>query len=448
MALDLLKLREFFLKVDDGAAKILIAGGGSASGAGREHALARICVAAGLQVYGAPGNAGFPPKRRVPAADIITFAKTNRVDAIIVGPETMLAGGLVDAAEAAGLVAVGPSLAAARLESSKAFTIGLCQQFGIRTPLSVVVYDAATARRHAEKFGLRVVKKDGLAQGKGVRVCDTLEETWQAIDEAFVEGASLLALQERLYGPDISVFRLCDGIPEYAQAVGVAYDRKYRFPLGHHGENPMTGGIGGCAFPDDSSESLAVQEEVYRDFVLPILHALKAMTGAVFRGILYVGLMRGADGKLRLIEINVRWGDPECQLVATRYEPKSLLKNMVATACHGGLQIAPPLSIIPGREAAVGVTLVRREYPGPLTKPPSAIRGIQETRSAGLEFYLGGVDWQDGALRALGGRVGTVVSFASDIPTARKKLYRGPLPDFDDRDYLPDVASGIGFGTE
>lgn len=447
MALNLVRLKEFFAKVDDGEAKIVIVGNETTSGGGREHALARICVAAGLrQVYGVPGNAGFLRAQRFRPADtagLLAFAKEHAIDAIIVGPEAPLVNGLIDHLNAAGIVGVGPTRTAAELEASKAFTIELCQRFGIRTPLSVVASDAAAARHHAEKLNLRVVKKDGLAAGKGVRVCDTLEDTYAAIHEAFAEGAGILVLQERLYGPDISAFRLCDGVPEHARPAGVAYDRKYRFPLAYEGENPMTGGIGGCAFPDDSSLSRVIQEEVERDFALPILRALEIATGAVFQGVLYLGLMRGADGQLRLIEINVRWGDPECQLVATRYEPKSLLKNMVATACHGGLSIAPPLSIIPGREASVGVTLVRSAYPGPLVEPPSNIRGIQQARDAGHKVYLGAVEELDGTLYAVGGRVMTIVHFGKDIPTARKELYRGPFPEFDDRDYLPDVALGI-----
>jgi phosphoribosylamine--glycine ligase len=440
--MDFPKLQEFFGKVDDGSASILIIGGGC-----REHALYQMARRAGLtRIYCAPGNAGIRPAQRIEQADALDFARMVGIDAILVGPEVPLDDGFVDKAVAAGLVAVGPGKDAATLEASKAFTATLCQRFNIRAPLQCVAHDAVRAKTFARDFDLRVVKADGLAAGKGVKVCKTLDETFAAIDGAFGEAGKTVVLQQEMHGPDISSFWLCDGVPRHAKPVGVAYDLKLRYAPGYEGDNPMTGGMGGCALPDDSPLAEAIQEEVRREFVIPILCALEAMTSAVFRGVLYVGLMRDSEGRLRLLEINVRWGDPEGPLVIPRYEPKSLLKNMVATAFHGGLAIAPPLSIIPGREASAGVVLVRREYPGPLPEfPLHQITGIKEALDHGLEVCFGGVGGEEDEYFARGGRVMTVTRFARSVPEAREKLYRykDHFPHFIGRDYRLDAGEGV-----
>jgi phosphoribosylamine--glycine ligase len=422
------QLQQFFDKIDDGALRLGIVGTG-----GRESALHEMAKDAGLHfVFDMTANP-------------VGFAVKQELDVILVGPEAPLVAGIVDDLETQGIVGVGPTQGASILEESKAFTVGMCKRYNIPIPESRIAQDPDVAWRLALDHNFMVVKADGLAGGKGVTVCDDFQAVKRAINEALVEkvfgtAGSTLVLQEKLVGEEVSHFWLCNGLD--AKFIGSAHDYKTRYAPGHKGVNPNTGGMGAWSCEEDQYSAPEFVERVRRKIILPTLRALKELTGHEFRGVLYAGLMV-VDGEPKLLEYNVRFGDPECQVLVTRYEPKSMLKNLIATAFPGGLEAAPPMSIIPGREAAVGVTLVRKEYPYPFTTTPSEIKGIAAVYAAGNNVYPAGMQNMHGRCYATGGRVGTVVAFADTVAKARHRLYTKPFPIFDDRDYRDDIAEGV-----
>src|SRR5579863_8865230 len=292
---------------------ILLLGGG-----GREHALAWKMAASPLtkRLFCAPGNAGIAREAECVDLDIaehgavIGFCRDHHVDFVVVGPEGPLCAGIVDDLEAAGIKAFGPSRSAARLEGSKGFTKDLCRANGIPTASYARFRAAAPAKDYVRARGAPiVVKADGLAAGKGVIVAENVDEAEAAIDAILGgdlgQAGAELVIEEFLDGEEASFFALCDG--ETAIALASAQDHKRAFD-GDKG--PNTGGMG--AYSPAPIVDAALAERVMSEIIFPTLRAMQAMN-APFKGILYAGLMITAQGP-KLIEYNVRFGDPECQV--------------------------------------------------------------------------------------------------------------------------------------
>src|SRR3989441_1936557 len=294
---------------------ILLLGSG-----GREHALAWKLAASPLveRLYCAPGNAGIAREAELVAVDVadhgavIQFCKSHGVDLVVVGPEAPLCAGIVDDLTAAGIKTFGPSKAAARLEGSKGFTKDLCKANRIPT----AAYERFTAPVPAKAYARRagapiVVKADGLAAGKGVIVAADVAEAEAAVDMLFGAGLAEggVVIEEFLTGEEASFFALCDGTS--AIPLAAAQDHKRVFD---GDEGPNTGGMG--AYSPAPAMTAALARRTMDEIVLPTVRAMKAM-GAPFKGILFAGLMITADGP-KLIEFNVRFGDPECQVLMLR----------------------------------------------------------------------------------------------------------------------------------
>jgi phosphoribosylamine--glycine ligase len=399
-------------------AKVLVVGSGS-----REHALAWALARAGHAPIVAPGNAGtrFLGRNADVRADdlsgLVALAKTERVELVVIGPEAPLVLGLADALAEANIPCFGPSKAAARLEGSKAFMKAFLKRHRIPTAEFVVVSDRESAHAHVRRVGRPlVVKTDGLAAGKGVVVASTVEETLEAIDAAMVHGAfgdagRTLVLEERLAGEEASFHVLCDGAR--ALALPAAQDHKRIFD-GDRG--PNTGGMG--AYAPAPIVTASVQAEVLRAVVEPTLRGL-ADEGTPFRGVLFVGLMID-QGKPRVLEFNVRFGDPEaCVLLPLLPgDPFALLHG----AAIGQLRDVP--GVRPG--AALGVVMASEGYPAS-PRTGDAIEGLEAAAALKdvLVFHAGTRRGDDGIVRTSGGRVLTVVGLGADLEVARRRAYEG-----------------------
>ena len=302
---------------------ILILGGG-----GREHALAwavkqnpkcdRLIVAPGNAGIGAIADlAAIEP---TDAAAVLACVEENAIDFVIVGPEAPLAAGVADALRAAGILTFGPSAAAAKLEASKAFTKEVCDACGAPTAAWARFSDATAAKDYVRAQGAPiVVKADGLAAGKGVIVAMTLDEALDGIDEifggAFGAAGAEVVIEEFMAGEEASFFILSDGAD--VLPVGTAQDHKR---VGDGDTGPNTGGMG--AYSPAPVLSAAIQEQVLTEIVRPTI-AEMAARGTPFQGVLYAGLMI-ENGRARLVEYNVRFGDPECQVLMLRLGAQAL----------------------------------------------------------------------------------------------------------------------------
>jgi phosphoribosylamine--glycine ligase len=399
--------------------KVLVVGGG-----GREHALCWSLASSPLltKLWCAPGNAGIAEVAEcvpIGAEDVpalVGFARDNAVDLVVAGPEAPLTLGLADACAAAGLRCFGPSAAAARLEGSKAFAREVCEAAGVPGPRWRRFDDPAAARAYIRAQGAPiVVKADGLAAGKGVVVAATVEEAEAAVADTMerrVHGAAgaTVLVEECLVGEEVSFFALCDGTT--AIPLAAAQDHK-RVGVGDTG--PNTGGMGAYSPPPAFTDAL--RDEVMARIVRPTL-AEMARRGAPFRGVLFAGLMLTAEGP-RLIEFNVRFGDPECQALMVRLR-SDLLPALLA-ACDGeladfDLRWAPLHSLV--------VVMAARGYPGAFAKG-SEIRGLDRAaRVPGVQvFHAGTARRADGVLIATGGRVLGVTATGATLREARDAAY-------------------------
>jgi len=299
--------------------RILVVGSG-----GREHALCWAISASPLvdRVYCAPGNAGIAedaecvPIGVMDFTAIIAFCKKAPIDLVVVGPEAPLVAGLVDALEAAGIAAFGPSKEAAALEGSKGFMKDLCAREGIPTAAYRRFTDAAAAKAYIAAQGAPiVVKADGLAAGKGVVVAATLFEASEAVDAAlggrFGTAGAEIVVEEFLAGEEASFFALCDG--EHALPLAAAQDHKR---VGDGDTGPNTGGMG--AYSPCAAVTPEIEGQVMERIILPTVRAM-ARDGHPYKGVLYAGLMLTAEGP-KLIEYNCRFGDPECQALMMRLQ--------------------------------------------------------------------------------------------------------------------------------
>jgi phosphoribosylamine--glycine ligase len=398
--------------------RILIVGGG-----GREHALAwKLAAEPGVnEIVVAPGSDAIGGEARVRVAAetaaldidaIVAVARNRSVELAVIGPEAPLAAGVADALREAGIATFGPSAAAARIESSKAFCHDVAAAAGVAMARAASFDDPAAAIDHARTEAARgdgvVVKADGLASGKGVIVADSADEADAAIDAFARAGIGRILIEERLHGPEASVIAICDG--ERAVALPAARDHK-RLLAGDRG--PNTGGMGAFSpLPDLTDEDVeAIVQSVHR----PLLAEL-ARRGAPFRGFLYAGLMLTADGP-KLLECNARLGDPEAQVILPRLAGP--LGPLLLAAARGRLDDAAGVqtAVLPG--AAVGIVLAAGSYPDAPGRG-DAIGGIEAARAAGaLVFHAGTRREAGGGFVTNGGRVLTVVGRGPDQAVAR-----------------------------
>jgi phosphoribosylamine--glycine ligase len=398
--------------------KILLIGSG-----GREHALAWAIAGSPLteELIIAPGSAAMESLGRcvdVGAEDLdglLALADGIRPDLVVVGPEAPLVAGLVDRLTAAGHAAFGPTAAAAQLEGSKAFAREACARFGIPQPGFSVCrdLDSATAAITAVG-GACVVKADGLAAGKGVVVADDADEALAAaagmLDGRFGDAGMTLLIEERIAGPEASLFALIDG-PD-ALFMGSAQDHKRAFD-GDRG--PNTGGMGAVSPAPRLTEDLKAQ--VMDEIVLPLAGGMAA-EGTPYRGILYVGLMLTDTGP-QVIEFNCRLGDPEAQVILPRLR-SDLVAAMLGTI-EGSLG---HLSLRWDDSAAVTVVMATKGYPGAYEKG-SVISGTEAAAGDDvILFHAGTTIDADGTLRAAGGRVLAVTGLGADVTAARDAAYK------------------------
>ncbi|NNM72957.1 phosphoribosylamine--glycine ligase [Enterovirga aerilata] len=396
---------------------ILLIGSG-----GREHALARAIQASPLctRLVTAPGNPGTAQHGTNAAIDVadhaavIELCRREAIDFVVVGPEAPLVAGIVDALSAAGIRAFGPSRAAAQLEGSKAFTKELAREFGIPTAGFARFTDAAAAKRYVRQEGAPiVVKADGLAAGKGVVVAATVEEAEAAVEAmlggSLGEAGAEVVIEECLVGEEASFFALCDG--GHAVPLGTAQDHKRAFD-GDQG--PNTGGMG--AYSPAPVLTPALEAEVMETIIRPTLDGMRER-GTPFTGILYAGLMITAEGP-KLIEYNVRLGDPEAQVILPRMRT-DILAAMVAAADG----VLDEVEISWSDFAALTVVMAAKGYPGAVEKG-SAIRGVEDANRRDLvTVFHAGTALRGEELVANGGRVLAVTALAPTIAEAQAKAY-------------------------
>ncbi|MCC6981661.1 MAG: phosphoribosylamine--glycine ligase [Bauldia sp.] len=389
---------------------------------GREHALAwKLRQSPTLaRLFATPGNAGIAEHAQIVALDVgdhqavIEFCKTHFVGLVVVGPEGPLIAGLVDDLEAAGIPAFGPTKAAARLEGSKGFTKDLCSVRNIPTAAYRRFADAAEARDYVRSAATPiVVKADGLAAGKGVTIAATTAEALAAVDDcfggAFGIAGSEVVIEEFLTGEEVSFFALCDGVN--AIPLATAQDHK-RVLDGDRGAN--TGGMG--AYSPAAIMTDALCERTMARIIKPTLAAMAAR-GAPFKGVLYAGIILTAEGP-KLIEYNVRFGDPECQVLMARLE-SDLLDLLLAT--REGRLDKVSLSWLP--EPAITVVMTAQGYPGAY-KRGGVITGLKEAaKLPGVTVFHAGTTLVDGAVTATGGRVLDVTATGPTLIEARNRAY-------------------------
>ncbi len=400
--------------------RVLIVGAG-----GREHALAWAIANSPLleKLFVAPGNPGTATVGEnvaigvldVPA--LVEFARTQRIDLVVPGPEAPLVAGLADAMAAAGVRCCGPSAAAAALEGSKAFAKELCDAAGIPTARWERFSDLAAASDFVERRGAPiVVKADGLAGGKGVVVAQTLEEAEAALrallhDRTLGEAGDSVVIEELLEGDEVSLFALCDG--RDAVLLGAAQDHKR---VGDGDTGPNTGGMGAVSPP--SGFPLAAQQAAMDVFIRPVLREMAARN-TPFTGILFAGLMLTADGP-KLIEYNVRMGDPEAQVLLPRLR-SDVLPALLA-ACDGELAHFDLRWL---DVACVGVVMAARGYPAAFgTGAP--VGGLDRAAAIPhVAVFHAGTDLRDGQVVSAGGRVLCVCGTGPDLAAARASAYAG-----------------------
>ena len=390
---------------------------------GREHALAwKLSQSKRLQrLYCAPGNAGIEGLAHCVDLDVsdhatvIEFCRQQQVEFVVVGPEQPLVEGIVDALDRAGIAAFGPTAAAAQLEGSKGFTKDLCSRYHIPTAAYSRCNNAPKAKRIAREMGAPlVVKADGLAAGKGVVVATELGEAFAAIDDcfegAFGEAGAEVVLEAFLTGEEASLFALCDG--QTALMLGTAQDHKR---VGEGDTGPNTGGMG--AYSPAALLDQPMVDDIMQTIIVPTLAGMHA-EGMPFKGILYAGLMITDEGP-QLIEYNVRFGDPECQVLMPRLN-SDLLELMQAAASGSLLEVEAEWSEM----AALTVVMASKGYPGSYEKN-TAINGIEHaSEDRDVEIFHAGTAHRDGQLVATGGRVLNVTATGVDVMAAARKAYR------------------------
>jgi phosphoribosylamine--glycine ligase len=402
--------------------KVLVIGSG-----GREHALAwKIAQSprAG-SVFVAPGNAGTALDAEnvdIPATDVkrlLDFARQNQIDLTVVGPEATLAVGLVDEFQKSGLCVFGPTRAAAELESSKVFCKNLLRHADVATADYRVFRDAKTATTYLKDRDDMpiVVKADGIAAGKGVMVCDNRDQALQAIEriaiqKEFGEAGRQIVIEERLHGEEASVLALTDGHTILTMPACQDHKRAHDRDTG-----PNTGGMGAyCPTPLITPKML---EQVEEKILVPTVHQMKR-SRRPFRGVLYAGLMVTSQG-IKVLEYNVRFGDPECQPLLMRL--KSDFLDLIEATIDGRLDEIQPPEWDP--RPAVCVVMASEGYPGKYDRG-QPIRGLEEAaRVPDVKVFHAGTAMRDGQVVTDGGRVLGVTALGSSISAAKLQAYTG-----------------------
>src|SRR6476659_1211147 len=402
--------------------KVLVIGNG-----GREHALAwKVKQSTRVnRVFVAPGNAGTATDAEnvdIPADDLpklLNFARDNKIDFTAVGPEVTLAAGLVDAFQEAGLRAFGPSRAAAELETSKVFCKNLLRHADVATADYRVFREARAANTYLNDRDDTpiVVKADGIAAGKGVMVCDNRDQALEAIEriaiqKEFGEAGRQIVIEERLHGDEASVLALTDGHTIITMPACQDHKRAHDRDTG-----PNTGGMGAyCPTPLVTPKMLELVEE---KILVPTVHQMKR-SRRPFRGVLYAGLMVTSQG-IKVLEYNVRFGDPECQPLLMRL--KSDLVDLLEATVDGGLDEIQPPEWDP--RAAVCVVMASEGYPGKYDRG-QLIRGLDEAaRVPDVKVFHAGTALRDGQVVTDGGRVLGVTALGSSISAAKLQAYTG-----------------------
>jgi phosphoribosylamine--glycine ligase len=392
---------------------ILLVGSG-----GREHALAWKLAQSPLldTLFAAPGNPGIAQHATIAELDVadhravIDFVRRQQIGLVVVGPEGPLVDGLADNIRAIGVPVFGPGREAARLEGSKGFTKDLCARVGIPTARYFRVTSRDGALACLDDFGdTCVIKADGLAAGKGVVVADTRAEAEAAIRDLYANGPVEAVIEERLEGPEASLFVLSDGS---ATAVfGSAQDHKR---VGDGDTGPNTGGMG--AYSPALVLTPELEERALGEIVRPTIDALAA-AGTPYIGVLYAGLMLTAEGP-KLIEYNVRFGDPECQVLMMRFAGD--LAEVLLAVAEGRLADLPAPAFADG--AALTVVMAANGYPGTPEKG-GAIGGISAAEQGGAVVFQAGTALHGEQLVAAGGRVLAVTATGADIAAAQRAAY-------------------------
>jgi phosphoribosylamine--glycine ligase len=396
---------------------VLLIGGG-----GREHALAWALSGSALlsKLYAAPGNAGIAALAECVTLDagdhgaVLAFIAEKAIGFVVIGPEAPLVGGLGDVLAARGIKHFGPTRAASQLEGSKGFTKDLCREAGIPTAAYGRFRDAASARAYLARQPVPiVVKADGLAAGKGVVVATTRAEAESAVDAcfsgAFGAAGAEVVIEEFLVGEEASFFALCDG--RTALALATAQDHKR---VGDGDTGPNTGGMG--AYSPAPVMTPGLVERTMSEIIRPTVVAMAAR-GTPFKGVLFAGLMITAEGP-KLIEYNVRFGDPETQVLMMRLK-SDLLAALIATADG----VLASFDLRWRDEAALTVVLAAKGYPGTPEKG-SEIRGLAAAGATpGVEIFHAGTKRDGVRILADGGRVLNVTALGATVGEAQARAY-------------------------
>ncbi|CAA2142362.1 phosphoribosylamine--glycine ligase [Hyphomicrobium sp. ghe19] len=389
---------------------------------GREHALAWTLSASPLltKLFCAPGNAGIADVAQCIPIDptnqdgIIQFCRDERIQLVVIGPEAPLVAGLGDALGAAGIRYFGPTKSAAQLEGSKGFTKDLCRTAGIPTAAYGRFMDPAAAKTYLAAQSLPiVVKADGLAAGKGVIIATTREEAEAAVDAclsgAFGSAGAEVVIEEFMHGEEASFFALCDGVT--ALALASAQDHKR---VGDGDTGPNTGGMG--AYSPAPVVTPEMSDRVMREIIEPTIKEMAAR-GTPFKGVLFAGLMITATGP-KLIEYNVRFGDPETQVLMMRLK-SDLLAALIATTDG----VLSNFDLRWSDDAALTVVMAANGYPGTPQKG-TEIKGLELAQATpNVEIFHAGTRREDQRLIADGGRVLNVTGRGKTIAEARDAAY-------------------------
>jgi len=416
--------------------KVLVIGNG-----GREHALTwKIAKSKRVEeIYVAPGNAGTREIARnvdidvIDIAGLIDFAREKEIDLTFVGPEAPLVAGIVDEFEKEGLKIFGPSKKAAQLEGSKVFSKNIMQKYGIPTADYRVFTAAEEALDYIRLKGAPlVVKAEGLAAGKGVIVAQTMEEAEEAVrsillEKKFGKAGERVVIEEFLTGEEATVLAFVDG-----NSIVPMLPSQDHKPAFDGDEGPNTGGMGAYA-PAPVVDEVMMQK-VYNQILVPTIEALKE-EGIEYRGVLYCGLMI-AQGEVRVLEYNVRFGDPEAQVVLPLLDTDII--DVAEAVIDGKLD---ELEIVWSAQKALCVVMASGGYPVKYEKG-KLITGIDKALSEDLLFFQAGTEERNGKLYTAGGRVLAVTALAADYHSAIDKAYNGVEKiSFEGAHYRKDIGS-------
>ncbi|HEC01885.1 MAG TPA: phosphoribosylamine--glycine ligase [Sphingomonadales bacterium] len=396
---------------------ILVIGAG-----GREHALVWKIAQSPLadRIFVAPGNGGMGELATCISLNssdhdaVVDFCITEAIGLVVVGPEGPLVDGLVDRLEAENITAFGPTAAAAQLEGSKGFTKDLCAKYNIPTAAYGRFSDAAKARNFASEMGAPIViKADGLAAGKGVIIAETMVEAHSAIEGIlggqFGDAGAELVVEEFLTGEEASFFALCDG--ETILPLATAQDHKQ---VGEGDVGPNTGGMGAYSPAPVMTDEMTAR--TIEEIILPTMRGMKA-DGHPFRGIFFAGLMITDKGP-ELIEYNVRFGDPECQVLMMRMK-SDIVPALIACA-KGGVD---KVEMDWHDKAALTVVMAAKGYPGSYDKNTEIRNLDQAAQDENIMIFHAGTKKNTGKIYAVGGRVLNVTAMGNGVAEAKDRAY-------------------------